>query len=167
MSGHDWVGDHADHGYVRLSGDDAGAAAELASAGREFGVIVDPAGHARMLVTSSGGVAPAVAIDASAPMERVLAADIIAVLNSGTPGLVVTEGPEVVGVLSANAIIDYLVEHSPVRSGDLGDGGLHGDAPVTPLQLVCSTCGTINTVMFFAAGETQCSQGHPLSLTWD
>lgn len=167
MIGYDRVGDHADHSYLRLSGDAAEGAAELATSGKEFGVLTDSAGRARMLLTAAGGTAPAVAIDVDAPMERVLAADIVAILNSGVPGLVVTDDSKVIGVLSATAVIDYLVEHSPVRSGDLGDAGLHGDPPVTPLNLVCSTCGTVNTVVFFAAGETQCAHGHPLSLTWD
>jgi hypothetical protein len=163
MTGYERVGDHADHSYLLLTGSVAEDAAELATSGKEYGVLVDPTGQARMLLTA-GGSAPAVAVDASAPMERVLAADIVAILNSGVPGLVVTDGSKVVGVLSAAAVIDYLVEHSPVRSGDLGDGELHGDAPVAPLKL---TCATRNTVVFFAAGETLCSQGHPLSLTWD
>ena len=88
-------------------------------------------------------------------------------LNSGLPGLVVADESGIAGILSATAIVDYLIEHSPVRSGLLGDSELHGDAPVVPLALTCSACGTVNAVLFFAAGETQCSQGHPLTLAWD
>jgi hypothetical protein len=167
MSGYERVGDHADRDYLCFSGDPADGAAKLACSGREFGVLVDSDGHARMLVTPAGGTAPAVAIDVAAPMERVAAPDIVALLNSGVPGLVVTEDSKVVGVLRAASVIDYLVEHSPVRSGDLGDGALYGDAPVTPLELTCSTCETVNAVLFYVAGDTQCSHGHPLTLAWD
>jgi hypothetical protein len=167
MSGHDLIGDHVGQSYLRLHGNAAEGAAELASSGMEFGVLVDSADYPRLLVTSDGRTAPAVVVDAGDPMDRVLAADIVGILSSGVPGLVVTHDARVTGVLSATAVFDYLVEHSPVRSGYLGDGELHGDAPVTPLKLMCATCGTVNTVLFFAAGETQCSQGHPLTLTWD
>jgi hypothetical protein len=167
MSGDDVVRDHANHGYLRLSGDAAEGAAELARSEMEFGVLVDSVGHPQLLLTGDGRTAPAVVIDAGAPMGRVLAPDIVGLLNSGVPGLVVTDDSGITGVLSASAVIDYLVEHSPVRSGFLGDDGrLHGDAPVTPLKLTCSTCGTVNSVLFFVAGETQCSQGHPLTLAW-
>jgi hypothetical protein len=168
MSGDDVVRDHTNHSYLRLSGDAAESAAELASSEMEFGVLVDPAGHPRMLLTRDGRTAPAVVIDAGDPMDRVLAGDIVSMLNSGVPGLVVTDDSRITGVLSASAVIDYLVEHSPVRSGFLGDDGrLHGDAPVTPLKLICSTCKTMNTVVFFVAGEAQCLQGHPLTQAWD
>lgn len=167
MSGNDRVGDHADRDYLSFSGDLADGAAKVASSEREFGVLVDSDGHARMLVTPTGKTAPAVAIDVAAPMERVVAPDIVALLNSGVPGLVVTEDSKAVGILRAASIIEYLVEFSPVRSGYLGDGVLHGDAPVAPLKLTCSTCGTVNEVVFFAAGDTQCSHGHALTLAWD
>lgn len=167
MSGDDVVRDYTNHSYLHLSGDAAAGAAELASSEMEFCVLVDSAGDPRMLLTRDGRTAPAVVIDAGDPMERVLAADIVSMLNSGVPGLVVTDDSGITGVLSAGAVADYLVEYSPVRSGFLGDDGrLHGDAPITPLKLICSTCGTLNTVLFFAAGETQCSQGHPLTLAW-
>src|SRR5713226_3288180 len=107
MSGHDRIGDHADHSYLRLSGDAAESAAELASSGMEFGVLIDSANQPRMLLTPDGRTAPAVVIEAGDPMDRVLAADIVGLLNSGVPGLVVTDGSRVTGVLSAAAVIDY------------------------------------------------------------
>jgi hypothetical protein len=168
MSGYDRVGDHADRDYLCFSGDPADGAAKLATSGREFGVLVDSDGRARMLVTPAGGTVPAVAIDVAAPMERVVGPDIVALLNSGVPALVVTEDSRVAGVLRAASVIGYLVEHSPVRSGDVRDVTLQGNSPpVTPLELTCSTCGTVNAVLFFSAGDTQCSHGHPLTLTWD
>jgi hypothetical protein len=120
-----------------------------------------------MLLGRDGARAPSVTVAARDPMDRVLGADIVGLLNSGLPGLVVADESGIAGILSATVIIDYLVEHSPIRSGLLGDSELHGDAPVTPLTLTCSTCRTVNSVLFFAAGETQCSQGHPLTLAWD
>jgi hypothetical protein len=167
MSGHDLIGDRADHDFLLLSGDAADGAARLADSGMEFGVLTDSAGRPRTLLGRDGAMAPTVTVAASGPMDRVLGADIVGLLNSGLPGLVVADESGITGILSAAVIIDYLVEHSPVRSGLLGDGELHGDAPVTPLTLTCSTCGTVNAVLFFAAGETQCSQGHPLTLAWD
>jgi hypothetical protein len=82
--------------------------------------------------------------------------------------MVVTEDSKVGGVLRAASVIGHLVEHSPVCSGDVRDVALQGySPPVTPLELTCSTCGTVNAVLFFAAGDTQCSHGHPLTLTRD
>ena len=167
MSSHDLIGDRADREFVLLSGDAADGGARLAGSGMEFGVLTDSAGRPRMLLSRDRGMAPAVTIASSAPMERVLAADVAGLLNSGSPGLVVADESGITGILSAAVIMDYLVEHSPVRSGRLGDGELHGDAPVTPLMLTCFTCGTVNAVLGFAAGETQCSQGHLLTQEWD
>lgn len=167
MSGHELIRDRADHDFLLLSGDAANAAARLAEAGMKFGVLTDSAGSPLMLLSRDGVRAPSVTVAASDPIDRVLGADIVGLLNSGLPGLVVADESGITGILSATVIIDYLVEHSPVRSGLLGDSELHGDAPVAPLTLTCSTCGTVNVVLFFAAGETQCSQGHLLTLAWD
>jgi hypothetical protein len=167
MSSHDLIRDRADHGFILLSGDAADGAARLAGAEAEFGVLTDSVGRPRMLLSRDGAVAPAVTVAAGGRMDRVLAADIVGLLNSGLPGLVVADESGIAGILSAAAIVDYLVEHSPVRSGLLGDSELHGDAPIVPLTLTCSICGTVNIVLFFAAGETPCSQGHPLTLAWD
>lgn len=167
MSGYDLIGDRADHEFFVLSGDDAECASRLAESGTKFGVLTDSVGRPRMLLSRDGAMAPAVTVAVNGPMDRVLGADIVGLLDSGLPGLVVVDESGIVGILSAAVIIDYLVEHSPVRSGLPGDGELHGDAPVTPLALTCSTCGTVNAVLFFAAGETRCSQGHPLTLAWD
>lgn len=167
MSGEDQIRDHATQSYLRLEGDVAEAAAELASSGKEYGVLVGPADRLRLLLTRDGRAAPAVAVDAGEPMDRVQASDIVGILNSGVPGLVVMEGPRVTGVLTQNAIIDYLVEHAPVRSGNLGDWNAHGDAPSKPLTMTCSTCNTVNHPLTFVEGETQCSQGHTLTLAWD
>jgi hypothetical protein len=167
MSGHDLIGDRADRDFLLIRGDAADGAARLAEAGTEFGVLTDSAGRPRLLLSRGGAMAPAVTVAASVPMGRVLGADIVRLLNSGLPGLVVADESGTAGILSAAAIVDYLLEHSPVRSGLLGGSELHGDAPVTPLTLTCSTCETVNAVLFFAAGETRCSQGHPLTLAWD
>jgi hypothetical protein len=164
MSGSDRIGDHADIRYLRLSGDQSADAAALAGSGMEFGVLTDADGRPRRLLTPGGREASAVVVNADDPMERVLAPGIVAILNAGLPGLVVTRGAQVTGVLSAAAVSDYLVEHSPVRSADLGDEGLHGDAPVKLMTLTCTTCGTVNSVVVFAEGETQCSRGHLLTI---
>jgi hypothetical protein len=166
MRGSDRIGDHADARYLRLSGEETAGAAALTRSGVEFGVLTDTEGHPRLLLTPDGRKASAVVIDADDPMGRVLAPDIIAILNAGVPGLVITRGARVTGVLSAAAVSDYLVEHSPVRSAGLGDEALHGNAPVKLLTLTCTTCGTVNSVVVFAEGETQCSKGHPLTI-WD
>jgi len=166
MSGHNLIGDRADREFLLFSGDAADGAARLTASGLEFGVLTDSAGRPRLLLSRHGGPAPAVIVAASGPMDRVLGADLVGLLNSGLPGLVVADESGISGILSAAVIIDYLIEHAPVRSGVLGDSELHGDAPVTPLTLPCSTCQTVNRVLFFAAGETQCSQGHPLTLAW-
>lgn len=167
MSSHATVRDYINNTYLTISGDVNEGAAELVRSGLEFGILVDASGHPRILLTLDGQAAPAIIIDARVPMEHVLAEHIIDVLNSGVSGLVVTDGSRTIGVLSAATVSDYLVEHSSSQFGLVGDNELQGDAPVTPLKLTCTTCGAVNTAVFYAAGETQCSNGHLLTLTWD
>ena len=103
-------------------------------------------------------------------MRRVIAPDIVSLLNSGVPGLVVVRDSSVAGILTAGAVSDYLAEHVPMRSGTLGDGQLHGDPAVRPLTLTCSTCGTRNVVRYFVAGAVTCAGAphpHALTITWD
>ena len=159
------VGDHADTAYVRLSSGGAEGAAELARSGHAFGVLTDHDERPVLLLTREGP-APLVTIDADDPMHRVMAGDIVGLITRGLPGLVVTRDSRVAGILTAEAVGDFLVEYGPVRSGLLGDHQLHGDPPVTPLTITCATCGTRNEVVFFLAGQTQCSQGHPLTVAW-
>src|ERR1700722_18849725 len=128
MSGHDLIGDRADRDFLLIRGDAADGAPRLAEAGTEFGVLTDSAGRPRLLLSRGGAMAPAVTVAASVPMGRVLGADIVRLLNSGLPGLVVADESGTAGILSAAAIVDYLLEHSPVRSGLLGGSELHGDA---------------------------------------
>lgn len=169
MSGYERAGDHVDRGYILLADSVADGAAELAASGKQYGVLLDSAGRPQMLLGVRGLSAPAIVIDASTPMTRLLAPDIVAFLNSGAPGLVLMDDSKIVGVLSATAIIGYLMDHSSVRASDPtpADSALYGDAPVAPLTLTCSTCGTVNKVVFFVAGETPCSKGHPLFLKWE
>jgi hypothetical protein len=166
MSDPELVGYYADTGYARLTAGGSEGFAQLARSGRVFGVLADRDGRP-VLVLTRDGRAPLVMIDAMAPMRRTIAADIVSLLNGGVPGLVVVRDSRVTGILSADAVASYLVRHTPTRSGLMGDEQLHGDAPVTDLTLACSTCGTVNTVPYFVAGHTRCSQGHPLTITWD
>jgi hypothetical protein len=162
------VGDHASRSFLLLTGSVADGTAELASSGKDYGVLVDPAGHARALLAAAKGAAPAVIIDANTAMTRLLGADVAAFMSSGVPGLVVADDAVVVGVIGAVKVIDYIDEYSYRRDAtSLGDVMLNGETPVDPLTLTCAICGTVNRVVFFIDGETQCSQGHPLSLTWD
>lgn len=170
--GGDSVGDYAGDGYLRLTagaagapGDDAMQAA-LAESGGSLAVVSDGEGHPLLLFTRTGRV-PLVMIDAAEPMRRVLAADYVSLLTSGVPAFVVVTQSRVTGVLTAEDVSRYLFDQPVQYRGLLGDEQLHGPAAVTPLTLTCSTCGTQNTVTFYVAGKTPCSQGHPLTLPWD
>jgi hypothetical protein len=168
MSDRSRVGDHVGRSFLLLTGSVVDGTEELASSGKEYGVLVDSAGRARTLLAIDKGSAPAVIVEASTAMARLLGADIAALISSGVPGLVVTDDTGVVGVISAARVIDYIDEYSDLRDAlSIGDGMLGGEPPVEPLALTCSTCGTVNQVVFFVAGDTQCSQRHPLSLAWD
>jgi hypothetical protein len=166
MSDPDLVGHHTDAGYLRLTAEGDEGGTELARSGHAFGVLTDGSGRPVQLLTRNGR-APLVTLDANLPMRRTMEGDIVSLLNSGVPALVVVRDSSVVGILTAEAIASYLVEHSRTRSGLMGDEQLHGDAPVTQLKLTCSTCGTVNTVPYFVAGQTRCTLGHPLTITWD
>lgn len=174
----DRVGDYCDDSYLRLTagdvgdpgaagapGDDAVRAA-LAESGASLAVVCDAQGHPLLLLTMTGRV-PLVVIDAAEPMSRVLAGDYVSLLTSGIPAFVVVEQSRVAGILTAETVSRYIVDHPVRHKGLLGDEQLHGPAAVTPLTLTCSTCGTQNTVIFYVAGKTPCSQGHPLTLPWD
>jgi hypothetical protein len=174
----DRVGDYADDSYLRLTAGDAGNAgdattpgddavrAALAESGASLAVVCDGEGHPLLLFTRTGRV-PLVMIDAAEPMSRVLAGDVVSLLTSGIPALVVVEQSRVAGILTAETVSRYIVNQPVQYRGLLGDEQLHGPAVVTPLTLTCSTCGTQNTVTFYVAGKTPCSQGHPLTLPWD
>jgi hypothetical protein len=165
MSEGDLVGDFADPGFQPLgSGGDEGAA-ELARSGRVFGVVTDSEGIPLQLYTSAG-LAPFVAIEADEPMRRVLGEDVISLVDSGVPGLVVVRDAHVTGVLSAQVIYDFAAAQPTLRGGGTGDWQLHGDAPVKKLTLTCSTCGTKNEVVYFLDGQTQCVNGHLLTVRW-
>jgi hypothetical protein len=165
MSDPDLVGDYAETGYLRLTAGGDEGSAELVRSGHAFGVLTDDDGRPLLLLTRDGRM-PLVTLDANSPMRRTMAGDIVSLLNSGVPALVVVRDSRVAGILTADAVASYLMEHAPTRSGLMGDEQLHGDAPVSQLKLTCSTCGTVNTVPYFADGETRCTQGHPLTITW-
>jgi hypothetical protein len=163
MTESDRVHHYAGTEYVELSTGGATGAAELAGSGRRFGVVTNENGEPTLLLTRDGP-APAVQIHADAPMQRTLSRDVLGLLNSGVPGLVVVRDAGPVGILSADTVSDYAMAHVAVRSGLMGDVELHGDPPVSRLKLTCTTCGTVNTVPFFVEGETRCSQGHLLTV---
>jgi hypothetical protein len=168
----DRVGDYADDAYLRLTAEtesalgDNAAQAALTDSGASLAVVCDGEGHPLLLLTKTGRV-PLVMIDAAEPMRRVLAGDYVSLLTSGIPAFVVVTESRVAGVLTAGAVSRYLVDQPVQYKGLLGDEQLHGPAAVTPLTLTCSTCGTQNTVVFYVAGKTPCSQGHLLTLPWD
>src|ERR1700677_2699186 len=95
MSVYDRVGDHADLSYLSLTNCVAEGAAELAGSAKEYGIITGPDGQARVLLTAAGATAPAIAVDVSVPMVRLLAADIVSLLNAGITGLVLTKDSKV------------------------------------------------------------------------
>jgi hypothetical protein len=163
MNESDRVHHYAGAEYVELSTGGAAGAAELAGSGRSFGVIANENGEPALLLTRDGP-APAVQIHADAPMQRVLAPDVLGLLNSGIPGLVVVRDARPVGILPAGTVSDYAMAQFAVQSGVMGDVELHGDPIVNQLKLTCTTCGTVNTVPFFVEGETLCSQGHVLTV---
>ena len=120
MSDSDLVEDYADTAYLRLSAGGAEGAAELARSGLAFGVLTDDSGRPVLLLTSQGR-APIIPVDAKEPMRRVMVGDIVSLLNSGVPGLVVVRDSRFTGIVTADTVSDYLVEHAAVRSGWLGD----------------------------------------------
>jgi hypothetical protein len=174
--GGDRVGDLAVPDYLLLTAgdsgtqdsdpDDATVRAALAESGAGFAVVSASDGRPLRFFTRAGRVS-LVTIDAAEPMRRLLEGDVISVLVSGVPALVVVADSRVAGILTAGTVSRYLMEQSPERRSLLGDQQLHGPAAVRPLTLTCSACGTQNTVTFYVAGKTPCSQGHPLTLPWD
>jgi len=166
MTDPDRVGDYADTSFLRLRVAGAEGAAELARSGLAFGVLTDHDDLPVLLLTRDGP-APVVTIDADDPIYRIMVGDVASLVTRGVPGLVVMRDSRVDGILTADTIGDFLVQHGPVRSGMFGDHQLHGDPPVSPLTIICSTCRTRNTVTYFVAGQTMCSRGHVLTVAWD
>jgi hypothetical protein len=164
------VSDYAVTDYVRLTAGDAAGLAELARSGLALGVLADEAGRPVQLLTRNGA-APLIQVEADTPMERMAAGDVIGLIDRGVPALVVVRDGRCAGLLTERAVSSYVMAHLGVTTGVMGeaagDGGLAGDPLLVPLMLTCAVCGRVNRVLYFTDGQTRCTGGHLLKVTWD
>ncbi|MFJ3310032.1 hypothetical protein ACIPSA_44920 [Streptomyces sp. NPDC086549] len=94
---------------------------------------------------------------------------VVAMLNNGSPGVVVADGGRVVGVVDADVLIDAMLLRGRVRRSGEQDGGsdvtLFGRAePVRPyVSIRCLTCGATNTFDVYLPGrDAECRNAHRL-----
>jgi len=172
------VTDYAMTDYLQLTAEGAAGAAELERSGMAFGVLADDTGRPVQLLTGAGP-APLIQVEATTPMERMVLDDVTGLINRGAPAMVVVHNDRCVGILTAEAVSGYAMEHLDVTTEAMGDaaGGGWAEAPqdidlpgqpaTTPLTLTCATCGAENHVSYFVAGQTLCVNGHPLEVAWD
>jgi hypothetical protein len=153
--------------YVTVHPTDADPLDAVRRSGRPFGVVVDEHGSP-MSVVGQAGAAPVLLLDAATPMDAVVKTPgIVRSINGGVPCAVVVDGRDIVGVLPAEVIADYLADNYDVATGAMIDVELHGDPrDASPLRLTCSACGARNAVPFYVSGETMCVNGHPLTVSW-
>ncbi|WP_433510104.1 hypothetical protein ACQP2T_40340 [Nonomuraea sp. CA-143628] len=138
--------------------------AEVADGGTGFTVLLGPDGEPAGLI-GAGERGPACVVEANTPFGEVLdSADLLHALVSGTPGLVIVRGKDVVGVVSAEAIKAEIVRDTDSRlvSGrQLGDAQPYGRrAAPGPSRIQCKTCGATNTFRRFSqAAAYTCQHG--------
>jgi hypothetical protein len=159
------AGDYADSACL-VSPAQAQSTTEPNGYPHEFTVICDDAG-APVELLAKGSRAPLALIDASLPMRRLMAHDSGRLFGSGIPALVVVDESRAVGVITPEIIDRYKSKHPVVVFGITGDELLPGDAHASWLVLTCSACGTRNSVTFFTPGQTECTEGHLLAITWE
>lgn len=169
MTDYSLVSDYAAGDFTQFSVTQTRPEADLEQTGHPFGILTDESGRPARLVTPDGS-APAIQITADTPMERMTKADVTRLIDGGLPGLVVMDEDRCAGILSANAVISYLMANVAVDNEVMGEApsdiGLPGDPSASLLTMKCGTCGTINTVPYYSEGETACVNGHPLTVEW-
>jgi len=125
------VTDYATTSYLLVTAGGAAGAAELERSGKAFGVVADGSGRPVRLLTRAGP-APLIQVDAGTPMERMVFDDITSFINRGAPAMVVVRDDHCVGILTAEAVRSYAMEHLDVTTETMGDGGAGGwtEAPM-------------------------------------
>lgn len=164
------VSDYAVTDYLRLTAGGRAGVAELDRAGMALGVLADDRGRPVQLLTRDGP-APLIQVEADTPMERMASGDVIGLVSRGVPAVVVTRDACCVGILTAETVSDYAMEHLGITTGAMGeaavDTDLAGDPLLTPLTLTCAVCGKVNSVPYYTEGETRCLSSHLLQVAWD
>jgi len=94
-----------------------------------------PVGEAR------GHLPPLLLINSDAPLYQVAALPQIVLLTKGAEGIIVLDGQQVVGVLSAEEMQRYLEAEYNLFGAPLGgSGSLPGGISTPTLKVVCATC---------------------------
>jgi CBS domain len=141
--------------------------AELARSSNAVGVVVDSQGRPQWMLDSQG---PHLLLQAApdVPLRAVVdSPEILERLNAGTPGIaVVEEDDRPVGVVTAETIRRYLLEDYSVHTKQMSDHVLAGRRLVPLIVITCATCGWRNELTAFYEDETQCHNGHPLTVDW-
>ncbi|WP_320775839.1 hypothetical protein [Streptomyces sp. CRN 30] len=144
------------------------AAGARAAGGRAADAAVERDGTGRIVAVRSGsGTFPVVACAADAGLDAVLAdLDVLDLLEDGLPALMVIEAGSPSGHVPGDVLERHLLEYLP-DAGAMGAAALDGDLrPPQALELTCTTCATLNTVLVYVRGRTLCVQGHPLEVDW-
>lgn len=143
------------------------AARELQSSSKPYGVLIDRAGTAQGLVTAESleralkhvneehsqralaetrrWLPPLLTTRAETPLAVIVAQSRISLLRYGVEGKVVIDEQGVVGVLSREAIANYLAfEYQP--TGRLAGSTLPGVIITPPVLMICAVCSYPNDI---------------------
>lgn len=152
---------------LEASLDPAEIQAQVQSASDSLAVIVDSDGQPVRLV-GPGGAGPLLTAGPDTPLRVILdSPGMVARINAGAPGVVIVEEDRLAGVLTGEALLNYLVNEYMVLSKGLGDQTLHGDFTQPRMVVECTTCGARNELDDFVEGHTTCVNGHSLTVDWD
>lgn len=113
------------------------------------------------------GSAPLLAAGRDTPLRAILNEEaLVARLVAGAPGVVVLDGEQPVGVLTAQMLLDYLLNEYSGTIHTLGDETLGGGYMQPQIVLECACCGVRNELKGLVVGRTMCVRGHVLCVDW-
>jgi hypothetical protein len=146
------------------SRDDMAAVADRSE--HKLAVVID-AKQQPIQVYSNNYLWTTLATTPETPLDSLLDnAAVLDYVNKGSPGLVVMAGNKLVGVLLANALIQYFDEDRRMVGETLVDDTLDGVVDVPLLILYCAECGARNEVRQYVEGKTMCVNNHLLIVHW-
>ncbi|MFJ8112080.1 hypothetical protein [Streptomyces sp. NPDC096132] len=131
-------------------------------------IVLERDGTGRIVAVRSGTATfPVVACTPEIGLDAVLAdLDVLDLLEAGLPAVVVVEAGRPTGHVPAQVLLQHLLDYLP-DTGTMGPETLDGDLqPPRALELTCTVCHTLNTVLVYVRGRTPCTQGHPLEVDW-
>ena len=143
---------------------------ELAASGYDIGVVLDDSGSPESLLGPDGR-GPLIQVGLDTPLSAIIHEEgLWHQITHVAPGVAVFDGVDIVGVIRRSSLIDFFFEQYESPEGKLrfpgSDLQLHGTYTQPRMTITCTTCGTMNELVGFVLGSTNCSLGHILTVNW-